>query len=212
MTPVDTAKLHSAQLNGSMGGSQQSVQGTDQRRGQGSRLVEHNLNDLLSLRIHDEKPTDMKHIADHAQRAILPQWRRRSCQPGPGPDHHIVSQAAQKHYHLLGFKTLFAPLADALALLVAFERGLYPATPLVIEPDTGQQDRLWTVARLCLLPTQTQHLDVGQSRDQHPDTPLPILLATTDRNASDSTNILGGRLAHPAHLTSLHLRVIHPGL
>src|SRR5260370_38595898 len=81
-TATATSKLHSTQLNGHFRGSQQTVQGINQGRGQGSRLVEHNLNDLLSLRIHDQKTTDMKRIANHAQRAIVPQWRRRGCQPG----------------------------------------------------------------------------------------------------------------------------------
>ncbi len=50
----------------------------------------------------------------------------------------------------------------------------------------------------CLLPGQTHDLGIGQSADQYPDSPLPILLATADRKASDGTDVFGGRLAHPA--------------
>jgi hypothetical protein len=39
------------------------VQGANQGRCQGGSLVEHNLNDLLTWGIHDEKAADMKHIA-----------------------------------------------------------------------------------------------------------------------------------------------------
>ncbi len=67
----------------------------------------------------------MKHIAHQTQYAIVLQSRRRGCQPGSGRYDHIVSQTAQQHDHLLGFKTLLVPLADAQTLLVPFERGLY---------------------------------------------------------------------------------------
>ena len=65
-------------------------------------------------------------------------WRRG--QPGLCPDDHIVSQAAQKHDHLLGFKSLFAVLADEESLFVAFERGFDRATALVVQTHMRQQD------------------------------------------------------------------------
>jgi hypothetical protein len=70
----------------------------------------------------------MKDIAHHAQRAIVRQrltarqryqlgllrlsWGR-SVEPLLSPDKHIVSQAAQEHQHLLGFKTLFVAFGQA---------------------------------------------------------------------------------------------------
>jgi hypothetical protein len=79
----------------------------------------------------------MKHIAHQTQYAIVLQSRRRGCQPGSGPYDHIVSQTAQQHDHLLDFKTLLVPLADAQTLLVPFERGLYsPCTGYLAHPSS----------------------------------------------------------------------------
>src|SRR5260370_3673 len=97
------------------------MQGANQGRCQGGSLIEHNLNDLLTWGIHDEKPTDMKHVSHHAQRAIVLQ--RRGCQKGSGPHDHIVRQAAQQHDHLWRFRALLSPLADPYALLCAKRRG-----------------------------------------------------------------------------------------
>src|SRR5258708_34713032 len=74
------------------------MQGANQGRCQGGSLIEHNLNDLLTWGIHDEKPTDMKHVSHHAQRAIVLQRRlsfhtaSRSC-PHPGVATWLGSRA-----------------------------------------------------------------------------------------------------------------------
>jgi hypothetical protein len=140
----------------------------------------------------------MEGIAHHAQHPVVLQLRRRGGPPAARPDDHIVSQAAKPHHHLLRFKTLFAAEAFAQSLLVTLERGLHSAPTLIIERDTSPQHRHRIVDLGGLLPGQAQHLVVTQSRDQHPDGPLPIRLSAAHGNAFDRTDILGGFLGDPA--------------
>jgi hypothetical protein len=127
-----------AQINGHMSASQELTQGMNQGRGQGSSLIEDH-SDQLSRGIGEQKATDMKDIAHHAQHTVVLQ--ARAGQPEASPDNHIVGQRSQQHHHLLRFKAFFAAFADAQPLLVPLEGGLDAATTLIVEAHVGQQHR-----------------------------------------------------------------------
>ena len=140
----------------------------DESRCQGSRLIEHNLNDLPTG-ISQQKATDMKDIAHHAQGSVVLQGR--AGQPVASPDDHIVRQSAQQHDHLLSGKAFFAAFADAQSLLVTLEGGFDAASTLIVESDIGQQHRRWIlpVARSTRAPgAPTRSRAARRKRTAHP--------------------------------------------
>src|SRR5712692_7186877 len=190
--------LSLAQINGHMSGKQELAQGMDESRCQRSGLIEHNLSHLPTG-IGQQKATDMKDIAHHAQYPVMLQsW---ACQPATRPDDHIVSQAAQEHHHLLSGKAFFAAFADAQALLVALEGGFDPASPLVVEPDIGEQDGRRILEHREGLAAQREDVLGRQGGEQHAVSELAIRFATAYGDALDRTHIGLGRLGHPTELT-----------
>ena len=145
--------LSLAQINGHMSAQQELAQRMDESRCQGSRLIEHNLNDLPTG-ISQQKATNMKDIAHHAQGSVVLQGR--AGQPVASPDDHIVRQSAQQHHHLLSGKAFFAAFADAQSLLVTLEGGFDAASTLIVESDIGQQHRRWIL-----------HAEVARSTGGH---------------------------------------------
>jgi hypothetical protein len=109
-----------------MEGSKQFPQGTDERVSSVRVLIRHNLNHVMKG-IKAEKATDMKHITHHAQNATLGSFRNG--QPVACPDHHMVSECAQQHQHLLSVKALLIALGQPQSLLVAFQGRFDAAAP-----------------------------------------------------------------------------------
>ena len=105
-------------------------------------MIQDNLNDMAQ-RIEDEKATDMKDIAHHAQHPIVLQLGNR--QPAASPDHDIVSQRAQQHQHLLGLKALLVAFGQPQSGFVPFEGRFDAASTLIVEVA---EKRLDAVARI----------------------------------------------------------------
>src|SRR5258708_20106368 len=100
-------------------------------------LIQHNLNHVMKG-IKAEKATDMKHITHHAQYATM--WSFCNGQPSARPDHHIVSECAQKHQHLLSVKALLRALGQTQSLLVAFQGHFNPPPTLFVNPHVTPQN------------------------------------------------------------------------
>src|SRR5580700_6973422 len=108
--------LRFAQTHGNVGWSQKGSQRLLQKRSQRRSAVENDLNNGAGS-IADEKATEMKDIAHHAQDAIVGEFG--SSEPSTRPDNNVVSQCPQQHDHLLSGKAFLGAFGDAQPLFVA---------------------------------------------------------------------------------------------
>src|SRR5258708_27670900 len=216
--------LSLAQINGNMHGSKQLAQRKKDATSQESVLVEDDLYEVAAS-IPTQKATHMKDIAHHAQRAIVRQrltarqrYQRllrlswgRSVEPLMSPDKHIVSQAAQEHQQLLGFKTLFVAFGQADAR-VSFEASLDAAASLVVERDRSPQHRLLISRSFQRHACQAKHCLIRKRTNQHTHAPLTVGFARANRNPTNRAHKSGGLLAHPADLSRRLLGIGNPVL
>src|SRR5216683_5406230 len=217
--------LSLAQINGNMHGSKQLAQRKKDATSQESVLVEDDLYEVAAS-IPTQKATNMKDIAHHAQRAIVRQrltarqryqlgllrlsWGR-SVEPLMSPDKHIVSQAAQEHQHLLGFKTLFVAFGQADAR-VSFEASLDAAASLVVERDRSPQHRLLISRSFQRHACQVKHCLIRKRTNQHTHAPLTVGFARANRNPTNRAHKSGWLLAHPSDLSRRLLSIGNPVL
>src|SRR2546423_988418 len=168
--------------------SKQLAQRKEDATSQKSVLVEDDLYEVAGS-IPTQKATHMKDIAHHAQRAIVRQrltarqryqlgllrlsWGR-SVEP-------LMSQAAQEHQHLLGFKTLFVAFGQADAF-VSFEARLDAAASLVVERDQSPQHRLLISRRLQRHACQVKQCLIRKRANQHTYAKLPVGFARANRH------------------------------
>src|SRR5439155_219059 len=223
--PIPFRYLSLAQINGNMHGSKQLAQRKKDATSQESVLVEDALSEVAAS-IPTQKSTNMKDIAHHAQRAIVRQrltaqqryqlgllrlsWGR-SVEPLMSPDNHIVSQAAQEHQHLLGFKTLFVAFGQANAF-VSFEARLDAAASLVVEGDYSSQHHLLIGSRWQRHACQVKHGLIRKRANQHTHAPLAVGFARANRHPANRAHKSGGLLAHPADLSRRLLGIGNPVL
>src|SRR5258708_14757703 len=186
--------LSLGQMNGNKHGRKQLAQRKKDARSQESVLGDDDLYEVAAS-IPTQKATHMKDIAHHAQRAIVRQrltarqryqgllrlsWGR-SVEPLMSPDKHIVSQAAQEHQQLLGFKTLFVAFGQADAC-VSFEASLDAAASLVVERGRSPQHRLLISRTFQRHPCQVQNCLTRKQTNQHTHAALTVGLAQATDN------------------------------
>src|SRR6266496_3006927 len=157
-----------------------------------SVLIEHNCKQMPRP-IKAEQTADMKDIAYHTQYPTV----RAFChgQPAPCPDHHIVSQRAEQHQHVLSFKALLVAFGQPQSLLVSFESRFDASTSLIVEGHIGQQDGDWISGLRCRPSQQSQHWLDLQRANQHPISEGAITSATAHRNALHGADIACGCFA-----------------
>src|SRR5260370_24816304 len=134
----------------------------------------------------------------------------RSVEPLLSPDNHIVSQAAQEHQHLLGFKTLFVAFGQADAF-VSFEASL-DAASLVVERDQSPQRRLFISRCFQRHACQVKECLMRKRANQHAYAPLTVGFARANRNPTNRAYKSAWLLAHPADLSLRNLGIGNPVL
>src|SRR3990172_12643263 len=131
-------------------------------------------------------------------------------QPTAYPDQKIMRQSFELAYHLLSCEAFLIAFGGPQALLVFFDFDFHAAAALVVEVHIRQQDANGVSEAVRGLAGQEPDILWRQSRHEHADAPLTILLAAAHRNALDRAAVDIGRLRHPTHLTVGITRVGEP--
>src|SRR5260370_36762130 len=108
----------------------------------------------------------------------------RSVEPLLSPDNHIVSQAAQEHQHLLGFKTLFVAFGQADAF-VSFEASL-DAASLVVERDQSPHHRPFISSCFQRPACQAKQCLIRKRAHQHAYSPPTLDFPRTNPNPTNT--------------------------
>src|SRR5713101_76160 len=154
--------------------------------------------------------THVKHIAYHAHDAPTSHSGDVGAEPLAGPHDRVVRQGIQLGPHLLRLKALLVAFGHPQALLITFDGGFHPTTPLVVEVNIGQQDGGRVLHAVDRLLGEPDNLRRRQGRNQYAHAPLAVLLPAAYRDPPDRTARGGVDHSHPADLALRDTRVLHP--
>src|SRR5713226_6798159 len=160
--------------------------------------------------VKDDLTTHVKHIAYHAHDAPTSHSGDVRGEPLAGPHNRVVRQDIQLGHHLLRLKALLVAFGHPQALLITFDGGFHPTTPLVVEVNIGQQDGGRVLHAVDRLLGEPDNLRRRRGRNQYAHAPLAVLLPAAYRDPPGRTAIGGVDHSQQADLALRATRLLPP--